>query len=277
MNADDFGLSAKVNRGILACFHHGILRSTSLMPNGAAFDDAVRIAQETPNLGVGIHVSLVGEPCVAPPRELGALVDKDGMLPASYAAFARGYLTRRFTHREIRREVQAQLQRVLDAGIQPTHLDSHQHVHLLPGVFAIAVAAARAANIRVIRVPHERGLPHRFDARSLQLRALIFLCRRAKLQAQAAGLHVVSQFQGLGVSGALGEAALLHLIGRTRHGVNEIMAHPGFSDAAQHEKYPWGYDWEAEAQALQAPAVRELVNARGLRLAHFGEIEATEF
>ena len=54
-NADDFGLSSGINRGIESAYREGILRSASLMPNGAAFADAVRIARENPGLGVGIH------------------------------------------------------------------------------------------------------------------------------------------------------------------------------------------------------------------------------
>jgi len=276
VNADDFGLSEGVNAGILSCFHHGILRSASLMPNAEAFEDAVRLAQQTPGLGVGIHLSLVGEPCLAPRRELGALADKDGMLPASYEAFALGYLTRRFTQREIRREVQAQMRRVLKTGIRPTHLDSHQHVHLMPGVFAIAVQAAQEAGIKVIRVPQERAagqleLRQRLSPRALQLRVLSMLCRSARRQARAARLRVASNFWGLSESGALDEAALLPILARLGRGVNELMAHPGFSDEVLRRKYLWGYRWDEEARALQSSEAREIVEERGIRLAHFGE------
>jgi len=282
VNADDFGLSAGVNAGILSCFHNGILRSTSLMPNGAAFEDAVRLARQTPGLGVGVHLSLVGEPCVAPRRELGGLADADGMLPASYAAFARGYFSRRFTQREIQREVAAQMRRVLQAGIRPTHLDSHQHVHLMPGVFGLALQAAQEAGIQVIRVPHERarhqaglaepsGLAQRLSTRGLQLNVLSMLSRRARRQARAARLRVAPRFWGLSESGALDEAALLPILARLGRGVNELMSHPGFSDEALRRKYLWGYRWDAEAAALQSPAARQMVEERGIRLAHFGQ------
>ncbi|MDQ3814387.1 MAG: ChbG/HpnK family deacetylase [Armatimonadota bacterium] len=272
VNADDFGLSTGVNRGIEASFHDGILRSASLMPNGDAFADAVRIARQTPALGVGIHLCLVGERCVAPHEELGGLVDDAGFLPASYTAFVRGYYQRRFTRRDIRREVAAQVQRVLDAGIRPTHLDSHQHVHLSPAVFDIALAAARAANIAVIRVPHERRpLKDGLNTRGVQLRILALLCRRAARRAHRARLRFARSFWGLNVSGALDESALLRVLENARPGVNEVMAHPGISDAALRQKYQWGYRWDAEAAALQSSAVRHLVESRRIRLAHFGQ------
>ena len=279
MNADDFALSAGVNRGILACFHHGILRSTSLMPNGAAFDDAVQLARQTPDLGVGVHLALVGEKCVAPRAQLGHLVDDEGNLPASYAAFARGYLMHRFTLRAIEREIAAQMERVLATGLRPTHLDSHQHVHLLPGIFALTVRAAKNVGIPVIRVPGERIVTHQrtmretlsaWNARALQLRVLTRLCRRARCQARAAHLRTVDNFRGLQVSGALDEPALLRIIHRLPRGVSEVMSHPGFGSAALHQKYPWNYRWDDEAAALQSDTVRRAVENQHIRLAHFG-------
>lgn len=271
MNADDFGLSEGVNRAIMDCVHSGILRSASLMPNGAAFEDALRVARRTPELGVGIHLTLVGECCVAPRRDLGGLVDAAGLLPASYAAFARGFLSRRFTRREIRREVQAQMQHVMQAGIHPTHLDSHQHVHLLPGVFEIALEAARDAGIAVIRVPREPRSGLGWDARGLQLRVLRLLCRRAERLARSSKLRVVPHFRGLAVSGALDAAALLQVLARAGAGVTEVMSHPGYSDHALRQKYRWGYAWDSEAQALQSTAARRMVESRHIRLAHFGQ------
>jgi hopanoid biosynthesis associated protein HpnK len=278
VNADDFGLSTGVNQGIIDCFEQGILRSASLMPNGAAFDDAVRLARHTPGLGVGVHISLVAEPCVAPRHELGGLADADGSLPSSYAAFTRGYCTRRFTRRAIQREVEAQMQRVLATDLTLTHLDSHQHVHLLPGVFDIVADAARSAGIAVIRVPHERRLhrPRRLDMRNVQLQVLLALCRRARGRAHASELRTAHRFFGLSVSGALNEAALLHILHHVSPGVNEIMAHPGISDAELRRRYQWGYDWDNEAAALQSPTVRHLVEQRGIRLAHFGNAWSSE-
>ena len=72
-------------------------------------------------------------------HKIRGLVDSDGRLPSSYADFARAYLLRKFTPREVHREMEAQIARVLHAGVRPTHLDGHQHVHLMPGVFDIAL------------------------------------------------------------------------------------------------------------------------------------------
>jgi hypothetical protein len=128
------------------------------MPNGEGFNDAVSQVRELPGLGVGIHLSLVCERPIASAHKIRGLVDSDGRLPSSYADFARAYLLRKFTPREVHREMEAQIARVLHAGVRPTHLDGHQHVHLMPGVFDIALDLAEAYKIRVVRVPHDRAV-----------------------------------------------------------------------------------------------------------------------
>ena len=110
-----------MNQGIVEAHRRGILTATTLMANGEAFDDAVRLARETPSLDVGCHLVLIGgrslltgKPC---PLTVAQLL----------AALAR---------RQIRvyEELAAQVRRIMDAGIRPTHLDTHKHTHLAPPV-----------------------------------------------------------------------------------------------------------------------------------------------
>ena len=239
------------------------------MPNGPAFDDAVCIAAATPDLGVGIHLSLVGEHCVAPPRLLGAFVDADGMLPPSYPAFAKQYLLRRFGQQELRIEIEAQMQRALATVLPFTHIDSHQHLHMMPGVLELVITAARAAGIPVVRLPYESGgvNPHRYTSRGLQLLGLTLLSRsRARVLADN-GLRHADAFWGLGLSGMMTEAALLQTLDCLRPGVNEIMCHPGESDPALRQRYPWGYQWDEEEAALLSAGVKDRIAARCIRLA----------
>jgi len=272
VNADDFGLSEGVNRGIEASFREGILRSASLMANGAAFDDAVRIARQLPALGVGVHLTLMDERCIAPSGALGRMADASGRLPANAAEFTRGYLLRRFTVHEIRCEAEAQVQRILDSDIRPTHIDSHQHIHLLPGIFETVIDVVRSAGIPVVRVPYESGLSAkpRFNLRRAQLSVLRVLSRSARIRVRAEELRAADHFWGLSSAGALG-TELLPLIGMARPGVNELMTHPGISDAALHIRYRWGYEWDGEMKALCSDAARMLVENRRIRLANFRE------
>ena len=179
VNADDFGLSQGINRGIESAFRQGILRSTSLMPNGAAFEDALLVAARNPELGIGIHISLVGEKCVAPAASLGQLVSESGELPQSYLTFVKGLIQRRFSLPEIRTEISTQIKKALATGIHFTHIDSHQHLHMMPGILELVIDSAHVAGIGVIRLPFESGgiTPNRFSVRGVQLCGLSLLSR----------------------------------------------------------------------------------------------------
>ncbi len=272
VNADDFGLSQGINRGIHSSFREGILRSASLMPNGRAFEDALQIAGCTPGLGVGIHLSLVDEPAIASPDRLRGMINRDGRLPQSYPSFLKDYFLRRFGLEEIRAEIEAQIKRVLETGLKPTHLDSHQHLHLIVGIFNIVLQAARSAGIQVIRIPQEKGMGtfRRFSPGGIQKTALTWLCRICARKARKAGIRFVDHFWGLGVSGHLDERNLKKILASLQPGVNEIMSHPGFEDAETRGRYPWNYCWEKEAAALRSEAVFRFIEGRKIRLAHFG-------
>ena len=272
VNADDFGLSLSINAGIRDAYEHGILRSASLMANGEGFDDAVSQVKELPGLGVGIHLSLVGERPIASPHKLRGLIGSDGRLPPSYADFARGYLSRKFTPCEVYREMEAQIARVLHTGIRPTHLDSHQHVHLMPGIFDITMDLAEAYKIRVVRVPYDRrGFSPAFTSwRGVQLGILVFLSALARSKIRTRGLQCAASFHGLIDSGHLETGVLCAILSRLGDGVHEIMCHPGFETPALRHRYAaWGYTWESEAVALRSAAVRELVERRGIHLRSF--------
>ncbi len=271
VNADDFGLCAGINQGIAQAYERGILRSTSLMACGQAFDDAVARCAAMPELGVGIHLTLVGERAVAPRAQLGRLVTPDGMLPASYTAFATAWLQRRFGLAELREEMTAQVERARQTGLAFTHLDSHQHLHLFPGVLEIVLDLANAAGIRVVRLPWEQrpfplGLPL---MRKIHCTALAQCCRRATPRIRQAGLRHPDHFRGLFTSGALDEPALTDALRSLLPGVNEVMCHPGLGDADARARYAWGYRWDDEAAALQSPAIRHLLDDQGIRLANF--------
>lgn len=271
VNADDFGLSEGVNRGIIAAHQNGILSSTSIMPNGPAFDDAVNIALANPSLDVGVHLTLIGEKCVSPASELRDMVDKAGALPQSYLVFTRQLLSKRFSVGDVQTEIRAQVERVLKAGIDPSHIDSHQHVHMLPSVFAIVLDIAREYGIPAMRVPLDQVEPDGAGLISRLMHA-VFLPRISRvrlLQVEAAGLRSPDRFWGLGVSGKMDEASLLGILRSLGPGINEIMCHPGVSDTETVERYPWDYSWDEERTVLQLDSVRKFVTENDIRLASF--------
>src|SRR5436190_22742014 len=78
VNADDLGWTDGVNRGILDAFHGGIVTSTSLLANGAAFAAAVKSAKAAPGVGVGVHLHLSDGDAVADPESVTSLLNDDG-------------------------------------------------------------------------------------------------------------------------------------------------------------------------------------------------------
>src|SRR5580698_1688066 len=115
VNADDFGFTPDVNQGIVESHRDGILTATTLMANGDAFDDAVRLARETPTLDIGCHLVLISGHSLLPPY---------APFPASVPELLRALATRRIRAYD---ELAAQVRKILSSGLQPTHLDTHKH------------------------------------------------------------------------------------------------------------------------------------------------------
>ena len=276
VNADDFGLHAAVNRGILAAHTEGIVSSTSLMAGGAAFDDAVRIARHCPQLGVGVHLTLVGARPVLPVAEVSSLLDEAGDFYGSYPLFIKRFLRGKIRLAEVKRELAAQIDRVRMAGIQPSHLDSHQHLHVLPGIGGLVLDLARRFSIRAIRIPAEPvafiGATPATVGRLAGRGGLTMLANLFRQHAAAAGIRTSDHFFGMLAGGQLTEPALLAILRRLPPGDSELMTHPGFADESLADAFRWDYQWDAERQALTAPAVRALLAERQIRLISFREL-----
>src|SRR5262245_60514883 len=134
VNADDFGLTQQVNRGILDAHHDGIVTSTTLLANGGSFDEAVSMSRQAPQLGVGVHLNLSEGNPVSRASEIPSLVDSRGALHLTPGRLWAGIVKRKVSLSDVERELLAQVRKVIRAGISPTHLDGHKHVHVLPGV-----------------------------------------------------------------------------------------------------------------------------------------------
>ncbi len=125
LNADDFGLTNGVTRGIARAMLEGIVTTTSAMPCVPGSPERVSAALGPVNGRVGAHLQLTdGVPC-CDPREIPSLVNGEGRFPRSWNDLAAD----RLNPDEIRKEWTAQIDRVLDWGIRPSHLDTHHHVH----------------------------------------------------------------------------------------------------------------------------------------------------
>ena len=92
VNADDFGRHVLINQAVKRCVEDGCLRSATLMPGGKAFDDAVEVARSHPELGVGIHLTLVNGFPVCDPKDIPSLVTQDGVFLDNHVEFVKHFL-----------------------------------------------------------------------------------------------------------------------------------------------------------------------------------------
>lgn len=276
VNADDFGLHPAVNRAIVAGHTGGCITSTSLMPGAGAFAEAVDLARSTPSLGVGVHLTLVGERPVSDPAAVPTLVDSQGRFPDKYPAFLAGFLRGRVSMSEIRAELTAQVAKVAAAGVPITHLDSHQHLHVLPGIIDIVLDLASTFGIKALRIPAE---PHFFSGgypytagRFIGRFGLTSLAAVARRKAGRRGLAAPAHFFGMLAGGDMRQEYLETILDRLPGGVSEIMVHPGDDAAALGTLYGWGYHWQDELSALTSPATLSRIADRGIRLISFREL-----
>jgi hopanoid biosynthesis associated protein HpnK len=271
VNADDFGLHEAVNEGIVRSHREGIVTSASLMACGKAFEDALRRCRSCPELDVGIHLTLVEEQPISPVEKVPSLINQDGSMPRSYTAFARGWLMGKIRERDVRCELDAQINRLLDGGIRPTHLDSHQHVHCLPGVWNITLDIAKKHGIPYVRIPIFDSLWAEATAPIVPvIRAAVNLMAFLRRMTEIKPVRCADQFRGFAFSGRLTTERLLAILDTLRPGLTEVMVHPGLPDEdLQHRYRHWGFKWEAEFRALTDPLVIARCQRRDFTLTSF--------
>lgn len=281
VNADDFGLHPTVNRGIIYGHLCGLITSTTLIAAGAAAEDAAELAWEVNEhserkLGVGVHLTLVAERSVLPAAEIPSLIDPaTGLLWPNHAAFIRRYVTGRIRRAEVLAECDAQIRRVFDllggAHYPPTHIDSHQHLHVLPGLAQPIAELAQRYGIAKMRCPAE---PHTFDggyraplARRVARDGLT-LC--AQWAASDCPLLSPDVFYGMLAGGHLSVDRLLAIVAQLPSGTSEIMVHPGTANL--NALYPWDYHWPDELAAVTDATVVQYVRSSGIQLVSFSDL-----
>lgn len=257
VNADDFGFNHDVNAGILEAHQSGILTATTLMANGEAFEEAVRIAHDTPALDIGCHLVLVQGRSVSDPST---------QLPPNVAALVKGLLRREIS---VYPELRAQVARIVAAGIQPTHLDTHKHTHLLPPVLQAVSRIAREFDIPWVRRPFDFGIDARakFTKRAVTLGMRLTKPRFAKA---LEGLRTTDHFTGFQLTGALDSKRLLQTLELLPDGLTEFMCHPGkLGPELRSAPTRLKESREMELTALTSTAVRDLITRRGIQLINY--------
>jgi hypothetical protein len=268
ISADDFGLTAGVNRAILDAFEQGTISSTTILLGQPGSAEALRLAATMPSADFGIHLNLTEGLATSGHRAMGTLLGSNGQLRGAWV-FAAMALTRRLDLESVRAEVDAQLATCLDAGIALSHADSHHHVHGYPGVDRVIRESLSAAGIPLLRAnsfaslfsPIATVVSGGWWRPSTNGRAPGGMPR-------AATDYVVSL--AVPRRGPLSIAALERVLAPLNRASVELVVHPvPDAELAQHSAYVEG---RADEMALLGdPAFQALVERRGFQRASFAD------
>ena len=277
VNADDFGLTSAVNKGIIQAFQRGIVTSASLVPSGASFAQAIQFIKENPKIDVGIHLTLIGEKSLLNHREIPTLVDEHGCFRENAFKFFSAYMKKQISMNEVERELCAQFEKINGHGVPISHIDSHQHIHMLPKILEITIRLAKKYGIRHIRYPKEKI---RFESiysfrkypRLMQQIALNLFCLYSRQRIKP---YSVGGFHGFFHGGGMGKSVLMKTLSRQEDGICEIMVHPAVikEENGMRTYYKWNYKWQEEYEGLVDPDILYLVKKQGIKLAKFSDIE----
>jgi len=252
VNADDFGRSEALNRGVAEGFQAGIVTSTSLVATGPAFDSAVELASNLKGLAVGVHLTVNEYDPVLPPAAIPRLVNARGRFFSRARQF-RGMATDPRIRVDLFREWDAQIAKILAAGIHLSHIDGHGHCHAHPAAAGVVLKLAEKYGIHHVRVPAEPMFWSAGDVRLARMaeKFMVWSAMQITLARWRGRLQFPDYFFGFSYGGRMNAAIIQHIAEHAREGVSEIMVHVGISN----DEAPgfWtGYDFVGDFKAVTA-------------------------
>lgn len=235
INADDFGLSSSVNRGVIETFECGNITSASLMVNMPGFRDAIRLAERYPELSVGLHFNLTyGEP-VSLHRRVHSLTDSHGRF--SYA--------NEWQEQHIQAELCEQWDRFCLTGLRPTHIDSHQLIqNFFPLVYRCMSNLSKTEDVPM-RLTSPKPSTHPMTTDYL-------------IGSQYDSIHAVTELK----------STLNHL----NHGITELYCHPGYVDKDVRRFSSWTTIRQRELSTFKRIDMRRVARERGIELINYRDL-----
>jgi len=245
VNADDFGRTPGINRGVVEAHERGIVTSATMMVNYPPAAEAAELARKNPSLGVGLHVALTGGVPALPPQQVPSLVDFQGRLPAKPGGLKEAHPD------EVLAEARAQLRRFRELmGRDPTHLDSHHHSHRENSAVLDALCT----------LSWETGMPVRAASP-----AVLDRLRREGIRTTD---HFVEEFY----DNAVTLETMMRILGELKPGTTEIMCHPAVVDAELRDTSGYAEPRTRELEVLTQREVRQAIQSAGIQLATFANL-----
>ncbi len=281
VNADDFGLTPGINRAIIQAHERGIVTSTTLMANGGAFEDAVRLALHQ-QLSVGCHVVLVDGAPILPRPEVASLLEDGSHYYSSLGRFVRAIYSGRIRAEEIEAESTAQIRKLQATGIRVSHVDTHKHTHMFPQVLKPLVRAAKACGVTAIRRPFEGSLVRQLWSKpNLWLRGLEVGTLRALegnflRSVREVGLSTTDGAVGIAATGEFDESLLTAALTGLPDGTWELVCHPGYQDSSLDRlRTRLRESREEELKLLTSTGVRQLLQNECISLLSYYDLSVS--
>jgi hopanoid biosynthesis associated protein HpnK len=281
INADDLGLTTGVNRAIEQAHTAGLVTSSTLMANSAAFEDAVAISRRNPKLSIGCHVTLADGAPLLRADQVPTLLDGD-RFPVSFVSFAQRALRGCIRSAEVTAEAVAQIRKLQAAGVAVSHVDTHKHLHMFRVVLEPLLAAARECGVRAIRNPFAPVKPLAFAhllrrprlwTRYSEVKLLAPLQAGFAQKVRAAGLLTTDGSFGVVSTGALDGKLFAAIVGCIPEGTWEFVCHPGYNDAELAGiKTRLRASRVKELEVLTSPEARKILEQRGIEMISFRDL-----
>lgn len=271
INADDAGLSGEINSAIKKCFERGVITGTSLIASGESFSQACDMLKEIGKSDAGVHLTLTGclKPCTKIPSAVATVLEDRKAFPESYFGFMARYYRGIIHPEHVYLEFANQIQKVISRGFTVTHLDSHEHVHMFPGVLKVVIALAKEYSIPYVRLPLE---PWSVICKDFGLKDLL---RHAALKAFALSAKRLIKksdikcndfFLGHFHSGRLNEEILDFMLEKMPEGVTELAVHPAVESPDFLKKFPWYKNASKEMEILTEGFLRQKALDKGIEI-----------
>lgn len=242
------------------CYQTGSITGSSLMACGEYFDDAVGMLSEMNISRVGVHLTLTGK--FAPLTETGV--------------FAEGYkdifirtVTGTLNKEHVRDEFRAQIEKVREAGLDVSHLDSHEHVHMFGPITNICLELSEEYKIPYIRFPEEPCsvvCREFFPQDMVRHMALKLFVPGARKKITASGIGHNDVFLGHFHSGRITARVMEFFIDNIREGTTEIAFHPAIESENFVIKFPWYKNAHKELETLVHDKWKDLLREKGIEL-----------
>lgn len=284
INADDFGFTAGINRGIRKALTEGVVSSISVMPNLPWAEEIKDIANQFPRVSIGYHLNLTKGRPLLPPERVNTLVESDGFFlnrPSKLAAAAE--------LKQMEEEIRAQLEKILSYGIRISHLDSHHHLHYHPKVLPLAVKIAKEYGIKAIRYPDRRFFEREseeiddfaweyFYPQQISGDEYFKIWQRGKELIDCAGLQTADGYiPDFFTKGKIGLSNLMQLLKNLPIGISELICHPGEVDEELSSVSSYTVEREIELYTLTLPGLRTDLEELEIKLvSHWSVSEGEE-